>query len=82
MADYSGRDVSVSDAENVVVENPEDVVIREGAVAGDLIVNNAQDVVIETAGGVRVDDSEDVLVEGRVEGSVRIENPDGVDDRR
>lgn len=83
MADYTG-DVTISeaDAETVVVENPEDVIVERGAVAGDLVIRSAQDVVVKTAGGVRVRDSEDVLVEGTVEGNVRVDAPDDIVDER
>ena len=67
---YTAEDVTVSDVnEEVVVEEAQDVVVEPDAVQGNLIIKNAEDVIIKDAQELQVEDSQDIIVEnGAVEG--------------
>jgi hypothetical protein len=76
----SGEDVIVENAtEDVIVESAEDVRIEGGSIEGELVIKNAQDVIVRQGGEVRVEQSEDVNVDsGTVEGDVTVENAQDV----
>jgi cephalosporin hydroxylase len=67
---YTAEDVTISDVnEEVVVEEAQDVMVEPDAVQGNLIIKNAEDVIVKEAQELQVEDSQDVIVEnGAAEG--------------
>jgi hypothetical protein len=81
MADhYDAEDVTISGNNgDVVIEKAEDVHIQPDAVRGNLVIKQAQDVVVEDAVTVEVADGEDVVVEsGANADTVTVENAQDV----
>ena len=77
MADhYDAEDVTISGNNgDVVIETAEDVHIQSDAVRGNLVIKQAQDVIIRDAVTVEVADGEDVVVEsGANADTVAVEN--------
>lgn len=74
---YTAEDVTISDVnEEVVVEEAQDVMVEPDAVQGNLIIKNAEDVIVKDAQNLQVEDSQDIIVEdGAVEGgSVNVDS--------
>lgn len=74
---YTAEDVTISDVnEKVVVEEAQDVMVEPDAVQGNLVIKNAEDVIVKDAQELQVEDSQDVIVEdGAVEGgSVNVDS--------
>lgn len=67
---YTAEDVTISDVnEEVVVEQAQDVIVEPDAIQGNLIIKNAEDVIVKDVQELQVKDSQDVIVEdGAVEG--------------
>jgi hypothetical protein len=67
---YTAEDVTISNVnEEVVIEQAQDVIVENEAVTGNLVIKNAEDVIIKDSQTVHVEDSQDVIVEdGAVEG--------------
>lgn len=77
MADhYDAEDVTISGNNgDVVIEKAEDVHIQPDAIRGNLVIKQAQDVIVEDAVTVEVADGEDVVVEsGANADTVAVEN--------
>jgi hypothetical protein len=67
-----GEDVIVENTtEDVVIEEAHDVIVKGDAVGGRLVVESAEDVIVE-GGDLSVEDAQDVLVDGTVEGDVDV----------
>jgi hypothetical protein len=67
---YTAEDVTISDAnDKVIIEQAQDVMVEPDAIQGNLIIKNAEDVIVNDARELQVEDSQDVIVEdGAVEG--------------
>lgn len=80
---YDAEDVTISGNNgDVVIETAEDVHIEPDAIRGNLIIKQAQDVIINDAVTVEVAEGEDVVVEsGANADTVAVENAHDVHEK-
>jgi hypothetical protein len=80
---YDAEDVTISGNNgDVVIERAEDVHIAADAIRGNLVIKQAQDIIIEDAVTVEVADGEDVVVEsGANADTVAVDNAHDVHEK-